>query len=210
MAAFLAALMSSIDSYLNSAATIVSLDFYKRFAILLIGILWRRATGNAALIALLCGIGTAISLYALNQPVVFEALGWEPLFRIREPFLYFSIWAFAVTAVILVVLSLLGGPVPVEKLQFVFGGQTEAPYPDSSELSIAASDAGGAKALPYRDYSSSDSQSSDLRAELVPARGTSVATIWTLCCLRILWIRRPSSIKASETTVTISQLSELN
>ncbi|MEJ7596243.1 MAG: sodium/solute symporter, partial [Planctomycetaceae bacterium] len=185
VAAFLAALMSSIDSYLNSAATIVSLDFYKRFvkrdvsdqrllvvgrittivlvvwaigfafvltvlkddsgiyaifqtlmaffqgpafAILLIGILWRRATGNAALIALLCGIGTAISLYALNQPVVFEALGWEPLFRIREPFLYFSIWAFLVTSVILVVLSLLGGPVPVEKLQFGFCGQTEAPF----------------------------------------------------------------------------------
>ena len=31
VAAFLAALMSSIDSYLNSAATIVSNDFYKRF-----------------------------------------------------------------------------------------------------------------------------------------------------------------------------------
>ena len=184
VAAFLAALMSSIDSYLNSAATIVSHDLYKRFynqdvtdvsllvigrittlalvvwavgfaflltlmseqsgiyaifqtlmaffqgpafAILLIGILWRRATGNAALIALLCGIGTSISLYALNQPAVYKALGWEPLFKIQEPFLYFSIWAFAVTALVLVVLSLLGGPVPAEKLRYVFGrhSQTE-------------------------------------------------------------------------------------
>ena len=184
VAAFLAALMSSIDSYLNSAATIVSHDLYKRFynqdvtdvsllvigrittlalvvwavgfaflltlmseqsgiyaifqtlmaffqgpafAILLIGILWRRATGNAALIALLCGIGTSISLYALNQPTVYKALGWEPLFKIQEPFLYFSIWAFAVTALVLVVLSLLGGPVPADKLRYVFGrhSQTE-------------------------------------------------------------------------------------
>ena len=182
VAAFLAALMSSIDSYLNSAATIVSNDLYKRFfdpkvtdqrlltvgrittlalvawavgfaflltstseqsgiyaifqtlmaffqgpafAILLIGILWRRATGNAALIALLCGIGTSISLYVLNQPAVYEALGWEPLFKIQEPFLYFSIWAFAVTAVVLVVLSLLGGPVPNEKLRYVFGGHSK-------------------------------------------------------------------------------------
>jgi len=183
VAAFLAALMSSIDSYLNSAATIVSNDFYKRFidrdvsderllkvgrvttvaltawavmfaflltvmseksgiyaifqtlmaffqgpafAILLIGILWRRATGNAALIALLCGIGTSISLYALNQPAVHMALGWEPLFRIQEPFLYFSIWAFLVTAAVLVVGSLLSGPVPDDKLQFVFGGHSRA------------------------------------------------------------------------------------
>ena len=181
VAAFLAALMSSIDSYLNSAATIVSNDFYKRFidrnvsderllkvgrfttlalviwaiafaflltamseksgmyaifqtlmaffqgpafAILLIGILWRRATGNAALAALLCGIGTSVSLYALNQPVVCEALGWPPLFKIQEPFLYFSIWAFAVTTVVLVVVSLLSGPVPEEKLRYVFGGHS--------------------------------------------------------------------------------------
>ncbi|MEO1984861.1 MAG: hypothetical protein ABGZ24_30445, partial [Fuerstiella sp.] len=183
VAAFLAALMSSIDSYLNSAATIVSNDFYKRFvdrdvsderllkvgrittvalvawavifaflltamseksglyaifqtlmaffqgpafAVLLIGVLWRRATGNAALISLLCGIGTSISLYALNQPVIYAALGWEPLFRIQEPFLYFSIWAFTVTAVLLVVLSLLSGPVPEEKLKYVFGGHSRA------------------------------------------------------------------------------------
>jgi solute:Na+ symporter, SSS family len=183
VAAFLAALMSSIDSYLNSAATIVSNDFYKRFidrdvsdkrllkvgrvttvalvawavmfaffltamseqsgiyaifqtlmaffqgpafAILLFGVLWRRATGKAALIALLCGIGTSISLYALNQPVVYRALGWAPLFRIQEPFLYFSIWAFAVTAVVLVVLSLLSRPDPEEKLRYVFGGHSSA------------------------------------------------------------------------------------
>lgn len=183
VAAFLAALMSSIDSYLNSAATIVSNDLYKRFfdrtvtderllaigrittlalviwavafaflltrmseqsgiyaifqtlmaffqgpafAILLIGIMWKRATGNAALVALLCGIGTSISLYALNQPAVYQALGWQPLFKIQEPFLYFSIWSFAVTAFVLVVLSLLGGPVPADKLQYVLGGHAKA------------------------------------------------------------------------------------
>jgi SSS family solute:Na+ symporter len=188
VAAFIAALMSSIDSYLNSAATIVSSDLYKRFydrdvsderlltvgrittvalvawaigfallltvmsedsgiyaifqtlmaffqgpafAILLIGILWRRATGRAALIALLCGIGTSISLYALNQPAVFGALGWEPLFKIEEPFLYFSIWAFTVTAVVLVVLSLLDGPPPAEKLKYVFGGHRSSSSSDT-------------------------------------------------------------------------------
>lgn len=183
VAAFLAALMSSIDSYLNSAATIVSYDFYKRFvdqdvsderlltvgrattiglvgwaiafafllttmseesgiyaifqtlmaffqgpafAILLIGILWRRATGGAAFVGLLCGIATSLSLYTLNQPAVYEAFGWEPLFRIQEPFLYFSIWAFVVTSLVLVVGSLLSGPVSEEKLQYVFGYQAKS------------------------------------------------------------------------------------
>ncbi|MDP6554600.1 MAG: sodium/solute symporter [Pirellulaceae bacterium] len=201
VAAFLAALMSSIDSYLNSAATLVSNDLYKpfinrdvtdqqllsigrittvglvawavgfafllttmseasgiyaifqtlmaffqgpAFAILLIGILWRRATGNAALIALLSGIATSISLYALNQPAVFGALGLEPLFKIQEPFLYFSIWAFAVTAVVLVVLSLLSGPVEADKLQYVFGGHSEASTAAAADVQAVATEAKGA------------------------------------------------------------------
>lgn len=181
VAAFLAALMSSIDSYLNSAATIVSHDLYKRFvnseiserqlltlgrvttiglvawailfafllktmsddsglyaifqtlmsffqgpalAILLTGMLWRRATGKAALIALLAGITTAIALYALNQPTVYEALGWVPLFKIQEPFLYFSIWAFLITLVLVIVLSLFGKPDSPKKTQYVVGSKS--------------------------------------------------------------------------------------
>jgi len=190
VAAFLAALMSSIDSYLNSAATIVSNDLYKRFinpdvsdrqllkigrittsglvvwavvfaflltmmnedsgiyaifqtlmaffqgpafAVLLVGVLWRRATGIAAVISLLCGIATSISLYALNQPVVAQTLGWEPLFQIQEPFLYFSIWAFLVTAVLLLVLSLLSKPEPEEKLRYVIGGHSRTRGVEASD-----------------------------------------------------------------------------
>jgi solute:Na+ symporter, SSS family len=88
--------------------------------VLLIGILWRRATGAAAFVALLCGIATAITLYALNQPAVYAALGWEPLFKIQEPFLYFSVWAFLVTSLVLVVLSLFSRADPADKLRYVF------------------------------------------------------------------------------------------
>lgn len=184
VAAFLAALMSSIDSYLNSAATIFSNDLYKRFynreisdqhllfvgrattigfviwalgfallltllnensgiyaifqtlmaffqgpafAVLLIGVLWRGATGKAALIALLCGIATSISLFALNQPSIYQALGWKPLFRIQEPFLYFSVWSFVVTACVLTVASRFGQPNSPENLQYVLFKSTNAP-----------------------------------------------------------------------------------
>ncbi|WP_417850181.1 sodium:solute symporter family transporter [Thalassoglobus sp.] len=192
VAAFLAALMSSVDSYLNSAATIVSNDLYKRFvnrnvtdeqlltigrattlalviwavifaflltlasessgiyaifqtlmaffqgpafAVLLFGMLWKRATGKAAFIALLCGIATSIMLYILSQVAVTDALGWEPLFRIQEPFLYFSVWAFLVTAFLLVLISLI---TPIEsdvKLKYVFH---RAKSLDKTDFSAAA------------------------------------------------------------------------
>ena len=177
VAAFLAALMSSVDSYLNSAATIVSNDFYKRlidpevsderlltigrlttvalvawavgfafaltrmseqsgiyaifqtlmsffqgpaFAVLLLGVLWRRASGLGALVGLLAGIAVAASLFALNQPAVCEWLHCEPLFQVSEPFLYFSIWAFATTTVIIVAISLLK-PQPPSTLPTLLG-----------------------------------------------------------------------------------------
>lgn len=167
VAAFLAALMSSVDSYLNSAATIVTNDFYRRhydqnasgktllkigrvtsallviwaivfafvltglseksgiyaifqtlmaffqgpaLAVLLIGIAWKRANGTAAFYALLTGITTSISLFTLNQPAVYDRLGWEPMFKVSEPFLYFSIWSFLVTAIVLVLGSLRRSP----------------------------------------------------------------------------------------------------
>ena len=184
VAAFVAALMSSVDSYLNSAATIVSHDIYKRFinpgvsqerlltigrgttlalvlwavifayalsqmseesglyaifqtlmaffqgpafAILLVGIFWRRATGIAATIALLAGIATSVSLYALNQPAVCTALGVKALFQIGEPFLYFSIWAFLVTIVLLMSISLITKAPTPEKSALVFGSVGQKP-----------------------------------------------------------------------------------
>ncbi|NOX55348.1 MAG: sodium/solute symporter [Planctomycetes bacterium] len=182
LAAFLAALMSSVDSYLNAASAIVTSDFYKRFvqpdatdqhllrvgrwvtvalvlwaiafafyltgrsegiytifqtmmsffqgpalAILLAGLLWRRATGKAALIGFLVGLACSISLFTLSQPAVTEALGWRPLFQIEEPFLYFSVWAFLATALTVAAVSLAMRPDPQAKLDYlVFASQRGA------------------------------------------------------------------------------------
>lgn len=175
-AAFLAAMMSSVDSYLNSASTIVAYDFIKRFskgpmpestmlrvgrattvlfmlwavlfafglmqlkegsgiyaifqtlmaffqgpafALLITGMLWRRATGKAAIVALIAGIATAVGLYTLNLPAIYSTLGLRPLFRIQEPFLYFSIWAFAVSLFLLIVVSYLTKKETDEKSRLV-------------------------------------------------------------------------------------------
>lgn len=173
-AAFLAAMMSSVDSYLNSAATIIAKDLYQRFlrprttdvellwigrattvgltvwalgfamflstlgdasgiygifqtlmaffqgpalAVLITGLLWKRATGIAAFVGFLCGIATTVTLFALNQRSIYLALGTEPLFQIPEPYLYFSIWAFLVTLVVIIVVSLLTRPEHEERIR---------------------------------------------------------------------------------------------
>ncbi|MCA8997881.1 MAG: sodium transporter, partial [Planctomycetaceae bacterium] len=177
VAAFLAALMSSIDSYLNSSATIFTNDIYQRFidrdltdtavlkvgrittfvfvtwailfaflltmmdeasgiyavfqtlmaffqgpalAVLLTGVLWKRATGKAACVAFVIGILTSVSLFAMTQETVLATLGMDPLFHTSEPFLYFSIWAFLVTLTILLVGSLMTKPEPAEKQSFTY------------------------------------------------------------------------------------------
>ena len=178
LAAFLAALMSSVDSYVNSAATLLTNDLYKRFlnpaasderllrigrtvtaglilwgilfalylsrlegsgiyaifqtllaffqgpalAVVLTGVLWRRATAPGALTGFLGGVLCAVTLFAMNQPGVYGPMQWQPLFRIGEPFLYFSIWAFLVALVLVIVVSLLTTPEADEKIRgLVYG-----------------------------------------------------------------------------------------
>ncbi|MCA9069942.1 MAG: sodium transporter, partial [Planctomycetaceae bacterium] len=178
VAAFLAALMSSVDSYLNSSATIFTNDFYQRFfqsqadgrellvvgraitvvllswaivfafyltnkdqgiyaifqtmmsifqgpalAVLMAGLLWKRATGIAALSGFLSGVGTAIFLYLATWESVLNHLGWDPLFQVEEPFLYFSVWAFVVSITVVIGGSLITSPEPEEKQAYVIHGQ---------------------------------------------------------------------------------------
>jgi len=153
-AAFLAALMSSVDSYLNSAATIWTMDIYKRcfnreashehlfrvgrvltivfiliamglapitgkfegvfsyfvtllsmfqgptFAILLLGMIWKRATSTGALVGLLVGVATSATLTWIG----------EDLFTAAEPALYIAWWAFFGALVATVVVSLFTQP----------------------------------------------------------------------------------------------------
>ena len=92
-------------------------------AVLLTGLVWKRATGTGAIVGLLGGIGTSVTLYTLNQPVIYQALGWRPLFQIAEPFLFFSVWAFLVSFALIVCVSLVTRREPDEKTRFVvFGG----------------------------------------------------------------------------------------
>ena len=164
-AAFLAGLMSSVDSALNSGATIWTKDVYQKFinpdatqehllivgrwitgamlviaiffaqfatrfesiydlsqtilslfqgpslAIIAIGMLWKRATGKAALISLLSGVAFAGTLMWVNSNAS------VPLFQVSEPFLYVAWWSFVLSVVILIVVSINTPQEPESKLK---------------------------------------------------------------------------------------------
>ncbi len=164
-AAFLAGLMSSVDSALNSGATIWTKDVYQKFlnpnasekhlliigrwitaamlgiaiffaqfatrfesiydlsqtilslfqgpslAIIVLGMLWKRATGKAALISLLSGVAFAGTLMWVN------ANASLPLFQVSEPFLYVAWWSFVFSVVIVIVVSILTPPESKSKLK---------------------------------------------------------------------------------------------
>lgn len=175
VAAFLAALMSSVDSYLNSATTIYVNDFYRRyyrpqadeglmlqigrwttigfvlwavyfafqlmaiekyglftifqtmmsfvigptFAVLLLGMLSSRNTAEGALVGFIGGVMTSVSLFLLNQPFVSNWLKFDqPLFRIAEPYLYYSIWAFLATVLLTWLFSYFARPDDPEKRRY--------------------------------------------------------------------------------------------
>ncbi len=153
-AAFFAGLMSSVDSLLNSTATLFTKDIYEPyikkgaddkhylkvgqvttlvlliigvatapissdfpgiyvaiqtfmsffqgplFAILLLGIFWKRTTQYGGLSALVIGIASAILMN------VFKAR----FFTIEDPFLYISWWSFVVGFIVNVIVSLFTKP----------------------------------------------------------------------------------------------------
>ena len=160
-AAFFAGLMSSVDSLLNSTATLFTKDIYEPyikkgaddghylkvgqittlvllvlgvatapvssdfpgiyvaiqtfmsffqgplFAILLLGIFWKRTTQHGGLYALVIGIGFAIYLNVFK----------DRFFTIEDPFLYISWWSFVVGFIVNVVVSLATKPYSKEYLK---------------------------------------------------------------------------------------------
>ncbi|MEA2062685.1 MAG: sodium/solute symporter [Gemmatimonadota bacterium] len=153
-AAFLAALMSSVDSYLNSASTLWTKDIYEKFimpgrserhymlvgralvlvfvvvgvilapltgrfpsifgymvtmysvfqgpllAILVLGLLWRRANAPGAIAGLFMGVGTSATLFWVQ----------DVLFTCPEPYLYVAWWGFLSGLVATVAVSLVTKP----------------------------------------------------------------------------------------------------
>lgn len=160
-AGFLAALMSSADSYLNSAATIWTMDVYNKyikkdashehlfligkiltasfiifaillapltdkfsgiftamqtlltifqgptFAILLLGMIWKRANGAGAVAGLIVGVTTSSMLFWIKSGI----------FKADDPFLYIAWWSFVAGVIATIIGSLVTKPKPAVELE---------------------------------------------------------------------------------------------
>jgi SSS family solute:Na+ symporter len=94
--------------------TLMSLILPPTFALLLLGMLWRRITRRSGLVGLLTGVAVWLAMF------LFKAR----LFAVEEPFLYMAWWAFVVTLAATTVVSLFSRPEPeasLDGLVFEFG-----------------------------------------------------------------------------------------
>jgi len=85
------------------------------FAILLLGILWKRATQWGGLAGFLGGILSSFLMYQFE----------DSLFTIQDPFLYVSWWSFVSGLIITIVVSLVTKPYPKEKIAGLVYGVDE-------------------------------------------------------------------------------------
>ncbi len=160
-AGFLAALMSSVDSYLNSASTLWTMDVYKRYirkqadshhllvvgkiltiifiviaayiapftdrfsgifnalqtllsifqgpilAILLLGMIWKRANSPGAMAGLVVGVLTSSTLFWVQADI----------FQAKDPYLYIAWWSFLTAIIVTAMVSLGTKPQPQEKVK---------------------------------------------------------------------------------------------
>jgi SSS family solute:Na+ symporter len=96
------------------------------FAVLLTGLLTRSANRHGALYGFLAGVATAVMLFLLNQPMIYQWLHWPPLFQIQDPYLYFSVWAFLVSLAVIVAVSFATAPEPLEKQELALVGKSRS------------------------------------------------------------------------------------
>ena len=111
IAIFFAQFATRFESIYDLSQTILSLFQGPSLAIIVLGMLWKRATGKTALISLISGVIFAGTLMWVNSNAS------VPLFQVSEPFLYVAWWSFVLSVVIVVVVSLMTPPEPESKLK---------------------------------------------------------------------------------------------
>ncbi len=109
--ALLAPQFARVGGLYNFIQTVLSLFQGPTLAILLLGILWRRANRWGALTGLITGVIFCFILWSVPN-----------LFPAQDPFLYVAMYSFLFALVVTVVVSLLTPPEPEEKIRGLVWG----------------------------------------------------------------------------------------
>lgn len=106
-AALCAPLIGLFETIYVALQTTLSIFQGPTLAILMLGILWRRASGMGGLVGLVLGVLLAIVLNVLGSEV----------FPSDDPFLFVSFWSFVFTLVVTVAVSLATAPPSAERIR---------------------------------------------------------------------------------------------
>jgi SSS family solute:Na+ symporter len=115
-------LLAFPDGIYTIFQTLLSFFLGPTLAVLVAGMLSRHSSSDGALTGFYAGLMTSIGLFSLNQPSVCQWLGLQPLFKIGQPYLYYSIWSFVVAMTFIVVFSYFLRSDPPEKTRYAIGG----------------------------------------------------------------------------------------
>ncbi|MEE2776805.1 MAG: sodium/solute symporter, partial [Acidobacteriota bacterium] len=98
----------------NAIQSIFSLIQGPSLAVLLLGVLWRRATGTGGLVGLVSGVALCVVLNLESMAGIFAS---------EEPYLFIAWWSFVFTLVVTAVVSLLTPPEDPDKLRGLVLGE---------------------------------------------------------------------------------------
>ena len=100
------------------------------FGTVVLGMLWKRATGPGGFWGLLCGTVSSISMWAWVKidPTALRYVALSPDAKALAQDMYQALWSFLVCVIVTVVVSLVTKPKPDSELAGLVYGQTAIPH----------------------------------------------------------------------------------
>src|ERR1700685_204303 len=124
--AYLVMQFASIMDYVQA---LFSFFIAPLFGTVILGMLWKRATGAGGFWGLLCGTLSSVSMWAWvkTDPTALRYVALSPDAKALAQDMYQALWSFLVCVVVTVVVSLATKPIPDSALQGLVYGQTAIP-----------------------------------------------------------------------------------
>ncbi len=124
--AYLVMQFASIMDYVQA---LFSFFIAPLFGTVILGMLWKRATGPAGFWGLLCGTLSSISMWAWVKidPLALRYVALSPNAKALAQDMYQALWSFLVCVIVTVVVSFATKPKPASELTGLVYGLTEVP-----------------------------------------------------------------------------------
>ncbi|MGP8186855.1 MAG: sodium:solute symporter family transporter [Terracidiphilus sp.] len=125
-AAYLVQLFHGIMDYVQA---LFSIFVAPLLAVILFGMFWKRATKLAGFLGLLLGIvfSAGLFMWVKFDPSALSIVAFSPYAKPMAENVFRALWAFSLSTIIIVVVSLLTKPRPVEELDGLVYGATKLP-----------------------------------------------------------------------------------